>query len=956
MSTHYLISSGTDMIEFVGERLLEHKELSRCLAVFPGKRPGHFIRRYLAQHMKKVFQPPCILSIDGFIDHINAELGGSCRVVNEIDSLALIYRLNAQSRVIGTKGDGLTLDEFLPWGAKLFNDFEELCIEGIEADALEGVELPAREKMPWAISEKLASLSSLYTAFYEYIDKNNLTTRARAYKKAADGIEKAKLADFERIYICGLFALTKMERTIFKHLAQDDRVQYVFQKGPGIEETLKILNINCKKEGSEMKAPAMTFHRAMNSHGEIFGLNKAIKEERELSHRDVIVIPMPGSLFPILHSTIGFAKEYNISMGYPLHRTPLNTLISDLGRLIENRRESVILASDYIRLMLHPYVKNIYFDKASYPTRIIFHTIEEEFTLSQRRFVSLADIEDDERLLTLCSEKLRDLRGASIDREKISRHMKMIHNLLLRPFRNIKNIADCTEKVIRIISFISQHSPANEHPFTGSFIKTLIDGLYTLQVSQLGGEMLSSPERYFQLILNYMKSINHPFAGTPVRGLQVLGFLETRNIKFNRVFLLDANEGVLPHTVKEDTTLPHSVRKALHLTTIEEQERILKYYFSTLVSGSEQTHIFFIESEDKERSRFVERLIWNIQQEQGTLEYPSSEIFFRSDFSQNEFEAIPKTEVFANIVKRGLSFAPSNLDTYLSCPLRYYFGNILGLGKKKEIAEDPDAMGIGSLVHEILMYFFIPKIGKTLEIIVGDYERMDRIIDEVFIEKYPDASGGAVYMIKSQVKRRLRRFLKHHEDKPQFKGTIIRRCESVTEPDGKQKDYRSIKTHIALTNAQEVELRGRIDRIDEKDGMYRIIDYKTGSIAEVPSCRNFDLAHREEWSKTLKSVQLPLYILLYTQNNDAATVNNTDAGLLGLGGGTREEFEYRSLFKDVPDEQRQPLFEKYNKAIITLIEEILDMDRPFTKAEDEDVCKYCDFRVICGRQWVRKTW
>jgi ATP-dependent helicase/nuclease subunit B len=957
MKGHLLLSPAIDMIEFVSNMLLEQNDFSRCLVVFPGKRPGHFIGKYLAQRLNTVFRPPCVLSIDVFIEHLNAEIGISRRAVDAIDSLALIYELNKRSRVIGTNQPEMTLDEFLPWGYKLFRDFEELSIEGIKAESLKTVENLVTEKMPVAISKKLVALSELYTAFYDHIDKNNLTTRAHAYKQVAENLGRAKFTDFDHIYICGFFALTTMERRIFQHLATDDRVQFIFHEGPHIERILHDLDIKPAKQGPAPEPSSIHFYKAMDSHGEIFGLNHVLQEQNDLDQKDVIVIPLPDSLLPILHSTLGFVKEYNISMGYPLHRTPLNTLVAALGRLIENQQDSNYLASDYMRLMLHPYVKNIYLNNASYPTRIMFHTIEEELIKNQKRFVSLKDIEQDEELLNTCLTKLRRFKGKPLDRVKISNHLKMIHDQLVRPFQNIASIADCAEKIMRIISYISQNSPANEHPFTGSFVKTLIEGLHTLQVSDLGREALSLPERYFQFTLNYMESLSHPFPGTPVNGLQVLGFLETRNIKFNRVFLLDVNEGVLPHTIKEDTTLPHVVRKALGLSTIEDQERISRYYFTTLIAGSKQAEIFFVESADKEKSRFVERLIWDIQKKNETLDYPSSEIFFEPDFVQVDPESRPKTKIFADIANQGLSFSASSLNNYLKCPLMYYYQKILGLGKKKEIAEDPDAMGIGGLVHEILMYFFIPKIGETLNIANNDYVKMDMIIDDIFKKKYPDVNRGSVYLIKSQVKRQMKNFLHKHANIPLFLGVKIKRCESVTEKNGLPKEKNGLlKTKITTSDGREFLLTGRIDRVDERNGTYNIIDYKTGSIKDVPDPDKFDLTMRNDWPKTLKSVQLPVYILLYMKDNKKATVNNTDAGLFGLGGDKRDEFQYNSLFEKVSPDERQALFNNYCKAITMLIEEILDMDTPFTMTNDSKTCTYCDFQTICGRQWVKKKW
>jgi len=50
---------------------------------------------------------------------------------------------------------------------------------------------------------------------------------------------------------------------------------------------------------------------------------------------------------------------------------------------------------------------------------------------------------------------------------------------------------------------------------------------------------------YFNFFRKYIMTCYTPFEGTPVKGLQVLGFLETRNLRFDRVFILDANEEVL---------------------------------------------------------------------------------------------------------------------------------------------------------------------------------------------------------------------------------------------------------------------------------------------------------------------------------------------------------------------------------------------------------------------------
>lgn len=954
MNRHHLLSPSVDMVQWVADLLLENKPLSRSLAVFPGKRPGYFLHKYLADRLKTAFIPPRILAMDEFIEQIADDLSLAGQMVDAVDCLAAIYKMNDKSRVIAQNRPALTLDEFLPWGNKLFNDFEELYIEEIAPETLKTVETLIEDKLPTGIRSKLNALSDLYESFYEYIEKKGLTTRSYRYRQTADRIEKATFDSFDHIYCCGFFFLTGAEKRIFRHLAQDDRFQFVFQDGPGIDRIIADLGIKPVKTGDEPTAPRIHFHKAMDSHAEIFGLNEVIRNEKDLGPRDVIVVPMPDALFPIVHSTLGFVKDYNISMGYPIYRTPLNTLINALARLRETKQGDDYPVADYMRFVLHPYVKNIYLDRASYPGRIIFHTIEEIFTKNQQRFLSLSDLEQDQELLDDCVGRLRGLQEGAIDQGRIKEHLKQIHDVLIRPFEDIRDIADLTEKIIKVISFISNESPANEHPFTMSFIKAMIDGLHELQTSGLGPEKLAAPDRYFRLISTYVRSIKHPFSGTPVKGLQVLGFLETRNIKFDRVFLLDVNEGILPSTSKEDTTLPYAVRKAIKLTIPEDRERISRYYFETLVSGSRQADIFYVEGADKEKSRLVERLIWDIQKKNGKLDYPTEDIYFKVQFTHADPEPIKKTALFRDLLKNGLTFSASSLNDYLKCPLFYYYKKFLGLKLKEGVAEDPDVMGIGGIVHEILMRFFIPKIGKPLQITRADYQRMDKVIEEKFREDYPDADRGSVYLIKSQTKRRLREFLRFHEEDERFQNTKILECENVTASDQKPPEDSIVKADFPLNKKHTVAVNGYIDRVDERDGMIQIIDYKTGTSGDVPNYKKFDLKKREEWPDTLISVQLPMYIILYLGNHHDVKIENINAGLLIMGG---KNFVEKWLFnKKLSTDARVGLFDTYRQAIATLIEEIRDPDRDFVPTADEDNCAGCDFQTLCGRQWVVKTW
>lgn len=98
---------------------------------------------------------------------------------------------------------------------------------------------------------------------------------------------------------------------------------------------------------------------------------------------------------------------------------------------------------------------------------------------------------------------------------------------------------------------------------------------------------------------------------------------------------------------------------------------------------------------------------------------------------------------------------------------------------------------------------------------------------------------------------------------------------------------------IKLADNRTIALTGKIDRVDREGDLYYIIDYKTGRSADVPSLKEFDLENRNEWLKTLKSVQLPSYLIVYLSNNPETTIENINAGFMFLGG---KEIGVRYLF------------------------------------------------------------
>jgi CRISPR/Cas system-associated exonuclease Cas4 (RecB family) len=637
-------------------------------------------------------------------------------------------------------------------------------------------------------------------------------------------------------------------------------------------------------------------------------------------------------LFPLLENVLPAVADYNVSMGYPLAATPVYALLDALGDLLDKKNEAGYFAPNYLKFVFHPYVKNTYLEGSAEPSRVIFQTVEEHLSGRVNKYVTLEEIEGDAGMLREAAAKLKDY-GGKPDSACIKAHLAAIHRALVRPFENIKDVADFAGKLLEFISYISQNSTAPLHPYWAPFVEKAIEQIIELKNSRLAGERFDGAAGYFKFFKAFIQGVNYPFPGTPLKGLQVLGFLETRGLKFGRVYFLDANADVLPAARKEDTILSHFVRESLGLSTYKTRERLSRYYFNALLSGAKEAHLFYKDSADKERSPFVEKLAWDLERRGKKTD--EHEVHLRINFSQADPRPVKKTAALIDALKER-EFSPSAIDTYLNCGLRFYYQYGLRLREKDELSDDIEQRDIGTIVHDVLEVFFKERVGAPLNIMEADYGKIVAEAGKVFDVKLKGHRAGFEYLIKKQVERRLKDILDYHRGS--LSGITVLACET------------ELKAEL-VTKHGAIKLKGYADRVDRRGGSIHILDYKTGTRAGVPNWPRFDLGLREDWPFTLKSVQLPFYILAYMAEHGIESASGMDASLMLLGAeNITEETLYKERRGKTPD--KSAIFDTYKQAITALIEEILDKDLPFAPPPDERSCEGCTFRNLCGRQWV----
>ncbi len=947
MSEVRIISPRQNLIETVAEYLQPRgKDYSSSIVVFPGKRPAHFLRKLLAERAGSAIVPPRVFSIDHFIEFLLLDmLGDRRKIIDTVDAIAILHdvHLHLDAKLGGAPYS--SLDAFLPLAIKLFGELEEVALADVPNRQLREV----IQKVEFA---KFHSLSEYYEQFYQELEQRGYLTRSTAYRAVADKLETANLAAFEHIIVAGFYAFTSVERRIIFHLKALENVLFLFQKGVGLEKQLEALHMDVEDDEEHpdetpQGAPAVHFYKAPDQHGQILALATRLKERLDrsdaLDERTVVVLPSAEALFPVIHGPLSLLREepYNISLGYPLERTPVFGFLNSLMELVTGSFNGKFSAQAYLRFVLHPYTKNIRLGTRSDLTRILFHRIEE--FLAERKaklLLTLDELERDESLYDFTLKGFQGL-GESVSIEDLKGHLRMIHDRTIRQFLSFSSLGDFCRRGIEVLTFIFDHSTATLHPYFRPYAQQFVSVLDAIRSSLLREKRFEAPAAYFAFFRQYVATESVPFPGTPLRGLQVLGLLETRNLQFDTLYVLDANDDILPSKPGEDLLLPQQVRRMLGLETNRERERLSRYYFNLAIESASEVHLFYTETKGgkKEKSRFVQKLIWERERSVGRLlaEELEQVVKYKVNLANPKPAAILKTRPMIERLRTWNRFSASQLDTYLACPLKFYYGTVLGLREKAEPTEDVDQRDIGSLVHRILREFFTPLAGQVLKPEDLKAADLEAAIDRCFSEAYGADLLGSVLFLRQQVKLQLGRFLERYQQPIAQSTRLI-----VT----------GLEEKISLEK-RGVQFTGSIDRIEIRDGKPFILDYKTAKDDASVKIRlaKIDPEDRHSWREGIGSFQLPVYMLLYSEANQVPVEQLTPAYVF-LG---RNEIN-AEIESGIGDEERAPaeVYAAVEPVMFKLTDEILDAGVAFQPTDRlEEECPKCPYSAICGTGWAQ---
>ncbi len=916
-----IISPAENLIEKIADIIMSSQDISQNIIVFPNRRPAYFLSLVLYEKMGKPFKSPECFSIDDFINDIFEKSQSNKRWKNagQLDIISMLYEDFSEYsiEITGLKKEIFSLDLFFPWAYKIMSDFEEFKINGLKPKDIKDFDYLIRqedEKLGGALKEldgmreKYARFSQLYERFYDKCEKEGIYTRSMKYDFVAQIASKIDFSKYENIIFAGFFALTKSEKEIFLAINSYKNARFIYTSSPLLKKYIPFKNCDIKSK-EEFAENNITIRKLGGAHEEVMQLKKDLIENNiKYDKRTAIILPSSDMILPILENILSEVEKFNISAGYPLKMTPIYSMLESLFNLLSSQQVDAgqYAVSEYIAFIMHPYVKNLNVAGSSEETRKFLQELRD--TLSDTPFMFRMDLESFEKIST---------------NEAISK----IHNIFIRPFEKIENISDFCDKLSNVVDFISQNSTAQRHPYWNYFPGIISEKLTEARSSKLGRVKFENKTAYFSFIKAFLSSSAHPFKGSPVEGVQCLGFLESRNLHFENIYILDVNDGILPSLKKEDTILPFAIRENLKLSTYKTTFDIYSYYFENLILSCKNAHIYYIDDKNKESSPLLEKIKWELEKKNILAEKKS--LSLKINFNKHNPVEIKKTDKVKQMLA-GRTFSYSTIERYLNCQLSFYYHYVLGIKQERAISDGIESRDIGELMHEILSLYFSRKI-KVKFNLENKKDLEDEILEiakSVLEKKFPLQIGLEDYMIKSQILKRAKDFIDFH-----LREHID--CEVLS----CEKDYHS------LLNIDEfkVKIMAKIDRVDKRPDGICLVDYKTSSKYEghIPSNKISDEDLKGEildWGVRCGSIQLPLYIMVY---EDCQKTKDVFASIITLGS---------KNIMESPIINRNEIFDK---AIKIAIADILKSDF-FYPPISEKFCRFCEYKTICGRQWVKE--
>ena len=836
-------------------------EVSRLAFVFPNRRTGLFFQKYLSEVSEKPLFSPTILTINDLFVQLSGKQAA--------DRISMLFKL--YDIYLRHSGSSETFDEFLYWGEMLLNDFDDIDKYMADARMLFTNVTDLREienDFSFLSPEQIAAIRTFWSSFYPKGDTPNqeqflavwqilyalytdlreaLATEGKGYegmifREVVEQMEKDECCDlpYTKVVFVGLNALSVAEERFLSGLQKRGIADFYWDYAPPkvtdpdnkasyfVERNLRQFPSQLIENGQltidnedddKKKIEVIGIPSGIGQAKQVCSILNELCKEDEMSAeealRTAVILPDEHLLIPVLNAIPEQIKRINVTMGYPLAGTPVASLMEYILALQKNiryvDRRPVFYFRDVLPILNHRYI--------STTSPEVVSNLVKDISENNKIYISY----DDLNKTPLLSILFTPVTAVETFSDYLINVLQELNKAVEGGKLKVESVNSDAEP---LSTFNSQLSTINdiEQEFIFHYFATVNRMKEVMREANVEMKI----DTYFRLLKRVTDTITIPFQGEPLSGLQIMGVLETRALDFDRLIILSMNEGIFPLRKAANSFIPYNLRRGFGLPTYEHQDSVWAYHFYRLIYRASHVSLLYDTRSNGlqtgEVSRFVHQLHYHYEEPiQNKL------VVYNVSSSKTPALQVAKTEEVMNCLADFRSggtraISASAVNTYLDCPLKFYFSVVEGIREEEEVSETIESNVFGSILHKVMEELYQPFCGKMvtadlLKAIRKDTPMLTGAVARAFAEIF----------FKTDIVRPLtgQNFLI---------GEMIRKyVEKVLERDAKQTPFRyiesekKIKCLFPLTDKSNIQLKGFIDRIDEVRDVVRIIDYKSGS-------------------------------------------------------------------------------------------------------------------------------
>ncbi len=961
--------------QVVGRYYADNKLDSSCF-IFPNRRSMLFFKKHLSALVSSSQVPmlaPRMISQNDFFCAV-----GRMRVSDKITLLIELYECYKE---LNPKAE--PLDEFIFWGDVILGDFNDVDkylvdphslftnvsdLKSIQDDFsyLTDIQREAINKFIGhfkagnsLVTANLSGrktdvkqnfmqiwniLEPLYNSFNGRLRAKSLAYEGMVYRDFVKSLENRQVTDVladvfpdvKRYVFVGLNALTQCEKFVMRKMRDAGVAEFCWDyTGLMIthiqNKSSLFMHDNVREfpqayefEDLGSVQPQVNVVSVPSSVGQVKVFPEILKMIPSFKPEETaLVLPDEQLLIPLLNSLPPQVENVNITMGYNMTSSALYALMSDISALQVHARERAGEWSFY-----HKQVRDIF-------SSGIFCTIADE---ECRKKVS--EIKNDAKIYIPES----DFKGSGL-LELIFTHV--INDPSSTSPEQIGHFAEYQKNVAKeiAVSIASSKQLGTEAEFAREWYR----GINRL----LSKHLEIQPFTWIRLLDQLMRLVSVPFQGEPLKGLQIMGPLETRALDFKNLIIFSANEGTFPRKTVSSSFIPPELRRGFSLPTYEFQDAVWAYYFYRMIGRADNVWMLYdsrVEGmQSGEESRYVKQLVYHFD-----LPVRRYVVGGGAVGRESLTDAIAKTEQHVKTLQETYLSATA-LQDYLACPAKFYFKKVEKLVPADDVAEVMDAGMFGTVFHGVMQYLY----GNTPENEEG------KVVSREYLESLRReelaASSAKGKSQESRIRTKVKELISNQLHGTDISGKnlidldiIVKYVMKTLERDIQILDDEGVKEFTV--KGLELELKtqfegfniiGYIDRLDEMHkGRLRVCDYKTGKVTDTD--RNILEGDVDKVSAVFGSdnkdrpkiaLQLFIYNLLLRQNGyDCEALSDSI-------------YQMASLFVEKPAEYPvdEAVHSEMERRVAETLREIGDVNIPFRRTEDTDTCAWCDFKMICSR-------